>query len=168
MPGVYNDTGKGPYRAAAAAWKGAIDVRPGDFIFRDSADGFDKPVSLFTWDTNLATTLTAVHDVFRGVSGARRTTLQTVDGNQITDGPIFPTGEFVYPCAALGAAAPVGTLVTFAKQAGNALERAIVTTTTTLAHAIGRTTVDAPAGATSLTFELEPALFKGSGVQAIQ
>lgn len=146
-------TGKGPYRHQTAVWKGALAVAVGDLVYRAS-DGYDKPASSFAWDTDLATTLAALRPLMRGVSDCRRTTLQTADGTDKTDGSILGEGEFTFPCAALGAVAVPGNLVTLAKQSGNAIEAAKVVITTTAAHAIGKVTRDAAVGATELTFEL--------------
>lgn len=168
MPGIYNQTGQhGDYDQAVPVWKGGVAVACGDFVYRDAADGYDKPASSFTWDTNLTTTLQAFHDVFRGVSMARRTTAQAADGGR-GDGMILTSGEFTLPCAALGAAAVPGALVTLAKQSGNALESQKAAITTTLGEALGVLTEYAPVGATSLTFKINPVLSIGRGVQAIQ
>lgn len=162
--GVARTTGKGEYRAQPGVWKAAIAVVPGDIMYRAS-DGYDKPVSSFAWDTDLGTTLAAVHDLIRGVSGVRRTTTQTADGGR-EQGVIYANGEFELPCAALGSAAKPGDLVTIAKASGNALLAQQIVVTSTISHAIGRVTEDAAIGATTLKFELEPALFMG-GAQAI-
>lgn len=168
MPGIYNETGQhGGYDQAVPVWKGGVAVAPGDFVYRDASDGYDKPAANFTWDTNLTTTLQAIHDVFRGVSMARRTTAQTTDGGR-QDGLILQTGEFRFPCAALGSDALPGALVTIAKQSGNALENQKVAITATLGEAIGVLTEFAATGATFLTFKIVPVLSVGRGVQAIQ
>jgi hypothetical protein len=132
----------------------------------DTTDSnYDKPMSSYPWTTDLATTLSAAHDVFRGVSNVRRIAAQLADGGR-EQGVIFLDGEFAFPCDALGSAAKPGDLVTFAKQAGNALEAQKVVITTTIGHAIGRVQEAAAVGATTLIFNLEPALFAG-GAQAI-
>jgi hypothetical protein len=146
-------TGKGPYRYQSAKWKASVAVNTGDLVYR-AADGYDKPASSFAWNTDLATTLAALRPLMRGVSDVRRTTLQTADGDQGTDGGIIASGEFTFPCAALGSAAVPGDYVTLAKQSGNAIEAAKVAITATAAHAIGKVTRDAAVGATELTFEL--------------
>lgn len=147
-------TGKGPYRYQTANWKGSVAVDVGDLVFRDTGDGYDKPVGSFTWDTNIATTQAAVRPVMRGVSDVKRTTAQTADGTQATDGCIIASGEFTFPCAALGSAAKPGDLVSVAKASGNALDPKKVVITATAANAIGKVTKDAAVGATELTFEL--------------
>lgn len=165
MPGIYNETGRGHnYRLLPGVWKAEVPVSPGDLVFRDS-DGYDKPVSNVTWDTNIETTGAAAHDAFRGVSMVRRVASQLTDGNR-SDGMIIVDGPFRFPCAALGVAGKVGDLVTFVKATGNVIENQKVAITTTQGLAIGRLIEDAPVGQTYLDFELEPALYKG-GSQAI-
>lgn len=160
--GIYNETGQGgDYDQWDAVWKGGVAVAPGDLVFRDAADGYDKPASSYTWDTDLATTLGTFNAVFRGVSTARRLATQTADGGK-ADGGIIYTGEFCFPCAALGAAVVPGALVTVAKQTGNALENQKVATTATIGQAIGRVTRDAAVGQTFLYFKLlTPLVFGG-------
>lgn len=167
MAGIFRQTGQhGNYDQTVPVWKGAIAVAPSDLIYRDTVDGYDKPAALYPWTTDQATTLAAFHDVFRGVSTTRRAATQTTDGGR-TDGCPLTTGEFEYPCAALGAAAVVGALVTVAKQTGNALESQKVAITTTLAEAIGILSEDAAVGATTIKFKIHPAI-ANRGVQAIQ
>jgi hypothetical protein len=168
MHGIYRETGQhGEYNQAHAVWKASTAVSPGDLIYRDTVTGYDLPLSSFTWETNETTTLQAIHDVFRGVSMARRLAAQTTDGG-ISDGNILTTGEFEFPCAALGSAAPVGALVAPAKQSGDAIENQKVKVTSTLGEAIGVVTEDAAVGATFLKFKIVPVLSVGRGVQAIQ
>jgi hypothetical protein len=159
MPGTYRQTGKGDYRTQAGVWKASTAVAPGDLLYRDG-DGYDQPAGNFTWDTSLAVTQEAFHDAFRGISTARRRTDQTAAGDR-ADGMVVVTGEFEFPCAALGAAVAVGTLVGPAKQTGSLLENQKIATVATENLAIGRTTEDAAAGATSMKFELDPTLWKG-------
>jgi hypothetical protein len=168
MPGgVYRQTGQhGNYDQTQAVWKASLAVAPGDLVFRDTADGYDKSAALYTWDTDIATTQASFHDVFRGVSMARRTTLQTTDGG-IADGNIIESGEFVMPCAALGSAAVVGEYVAPAKATGNALEPQKVAITATLGNAIGVVSRDAAVGATFLYFKIKPVLSAERGVQAV-
>lgn len=168
MPGMYRETGRhGPYNQAIPTWKGAVAVNPGDFVYRNTSDLYDYPAGSYTWDTDLATTQASFHDVFRGVSMARRTAAQTADGDR-QDGNILVSGEFTYPCAALGSAAAIGAYVAPAKQSGNLLEPQKVAITATLGNAIGVLTEDAPTGSTFLTFKLIPVLSEARGVQAIQ
>src|SRR5690349_16590499 len=96
MRGVYNETGQhGDYDQWDPVWKAAIAVAPGDLVFRDT-DGYDKPVSNYTWNTNIATTAAALNALVRGVSMARRITAQASDGG-IADGMIISNGEFCFP-----------------------------------------------------------------------
>lgn len=156
LKGIYNETGKGPYRHQTAKWKAAIAVNCGDLVYRDSADGYDKPAGSFAFTTDLATTQANFKPAFRGVSTVRRSAAQLTDGTQATDGPVLGTGEFTFPCAALGSAAVVSntSFVTLAKQSGSLLEPQKVVLTATASLAIGKLTRDAAVGATELTFEL--------------
>lgn len=165
--GVYRETGQhGNYDMSIPVWKASIAVAPADMIFRDVADGYDKPAALFTWNTDLATTQGLFKDVFRGISMARRLATQTLDGG-MTDGMIIESGEFVFPCAALGSAAVVGALVGPAKATGNNLENQIVAIAAAVAGAIGTLTRDAAVGQTFLYFKINPGMGVGRGVQAI-
>jgi hypothetical protein len=151
MKGIYNETGQGgPYDQWDAVWKGGIAVSPGDMVFRD-VDGYDKPVALYTWNTDIATTMGTLNVIIRGVSMARRLAAQAADGGK-ADGNILKNGEFTFPCAALGAAAKPGDLVTLAKDTGNNVANQLVAVTATIGTAIGRVTRDAPVGQTELTF----------------
>lgn len=162
-------TGKGPYRMQSALWKGGLAVAVGDLVYKDASDHYDKSAAQYTWDTDLATTQASFHDVFRGVSQVRRTTAQTADGSQTTDGCIACTGEFCFPCAALGAALYVAsnTYVTIAQGTGNTLNPQKVVSTTDVTIAIGKLTRDAAAGDTWLWFEVQPTLGIGNGLVAI-
>ena len=162
MRGIYNETGQhGDTNMWDAVWKGGVAVSPGDLVFRDS-DGYDKPVSNYTWNTDLATTAAALNALLRGVSMARRVTAQTADGSGKADGMILYDPEFCFDCATLVSAAAPGDLVTFEKQAGNAIENQKVKITTTAAQAFGRVTRDAPVGSTYVWFKLQtPMLFGG-------
>ena len=162
--GMHRQTGKGPYRLQTALWKGALAVADGDLVYKDASDHYDKSAAQYTWDTNLATTQASFKDVFRGVSTVRRTTVQTSDGTQATDGGIYASGEFTFPCAALGSAAYVAhnNYVTIAQGSGSNLDPAKVVLTTDVTLAIGKLTKDAASGATEVTFELMPATFTGA------
>jgi hypothetical protein len=170
--GQANQTGKGPYRTAGDAnWKGALAVGCGDLVYADTGDvnaasePYDKTAGQLAWGGSLATTQTTFKGLFRGVSTVRRTTLQTVDGSKTADGPIITSGEFKFPCAALGSVALVGALVGPAKATGNALDGTSVAIVTNVSYAIGKVTQFAPVGQTFLVFEIYPFLFD-SGVQA--
>ena len=171
MPtGVQNDTGKGPVRIQWAVWKASLAVAVGDLIYQDPNDtqavtGFyyDKSASNFAYTSTNAITLRAFKANFKGVSTVRRTTLQTTDGGQSTDGGIAASGEFTFPCAALGAMVPMGTYVAPYTN-GTTISNQQVQTTTDAMQAIGRVTRPALAGATQLTFEVEPYTFDGGVV----
>jgi hypothetical protein len=148
MKGIYNETGRhGNYDQAVPVWKGAVAVACGDLLYRD-ASGYDQPLANYTWDTN-------------------RLASQTADGGR-QDGMILASGEFCFPCAALGADSEAGVLVTAAKQSGNALESQKVAITTTLGEAIGVLTEKAVTGQTYLIFKIVPVISVERGVQAIQ
>lgn len=161
-------TGKGPYRMQSANWKASLAVAVGDLVYKDASDHYDKSAAEYTWDTNLATTQASFHDVFRGVSQVRRTTAQTTDGDQVTDGCIACTGEFCFPCAALGSAAYVAkdTFVTIAQGTGNTLNPQKVVITTDVTIAIGKLTRDAAVGQTFLWFEVVPVIGLTDGLVA--
>lgn len=151
-------TGKGPYRMQTANWPGSSPVAVGDFVYKSSSDRYDYSAAVFPWDTNIATTQANFHDVFRGVSQVRRTASQTTAGTQATDGCIAATGEFMFPCDALGAAVYVANnqYVTIAQGTGNTLNPQKVVATTDVTLAIGKLTRDAAAGQTWLCFEIVP------------
>lgn len=162
-------TGKGPYRMQTALWKGSLAVAVGDLVYKDASDHYDKSAAQYTWDNNLATTQASFHDVFRGVSQVRRTTAQTADGTQATDGPIACTGEFAFPCAALQAALYVAsnTYITIAQGTGNTLNPQKVVATTDITLAIGKLTRDAAVNDTWLWFEIQPVAGLSTGIPAI-
>lgn len=172
FPGQYRETGKGQYRHMTANWKAALLANAGDLIYQDPADAtaagapYDKSAALFTWTTDLLTTQLAFAPLFRGVSEVRRIVGQTTAGTETTDGGILSSGEFTFPCNALGAAVIAGALVTIAQGTGNTLNAAKVVTTTNPLIAIGRVTEAAAIGATRLTFEMLPATFGNGPVVA--
>jgi hypothetical protein len=159
VPGTYRQTGKGPYRTQAGVWPASTVVRPGDLIFRNGS-GYDAPAATVTWDTDLATTQETFHDTFRGIASAGRRSDQATAGDR-GDGMIVSTGEFEYPCAALGAAVAAGAFVGPAKQTGDLLENQKVVVVATANLAIGRVSEDAATGATSLKVEIEATLLTG-------
>jgi hypothetical protein len=155
MPGVARTTGKGPYRFIAGKFKAGIAIKLGNLMFCDAADaGYDKPAGLFPWTTDLGTTQAAFKAAYAGVSGLRRLTAQAADGDR-GDGGVYGTGEFEFPCAALGAAVLRGTPVGPAQGAGNTLDPDAIAVCTA-ARAIGVTTEYTPAGATAMKFETFP------------
>lgn len=170
--GQANQTGKGPYRTADDAnWKGGLAVGCGDLIYYDpndtnaSGQPYDKTGANLAWQGSLAATQLLFKTQFRGVSTVRRTTLQTSDGSKTSDGPILCSGEFKFPCAALGSAALVGAYVGIAQGTGNTVDGTHVAIVASVSDAIGRVTQFAPVGQTFLQFEIFPVVFN-SGVQA--
>ena len=165
MRGIYNESGQhGNYDEAEPLWKAAVVVAPGDLIFRDT-DGYDKPVSNYTWDTNIATTAGTLNALFRGVSMARRIAGQTADGGK-ADGLIIFTGEFTMACTALGTAAAPGALVSFEDDGTSHIANQKVRVTATAGEAFGRVSRDAAVGATFLTFKLLTPLMFGDPTAA--
>jgi hypothetical protein len=175
--GMCRQTGKGPYRHQTANWKASLAVAMGDLVYMDSitpdsnAAGqyYDKSAAIgtnFGAGTHSQAQV-AFKTVFRGVSDCRRTTLQATDGSDTTDGPILATGEYTFPCTALGSAAEVGAFVGPAQGTGGAqtLAAAQVEIVVSVSNAIGKLTRFAAVGATYLTFEIMPVTFDG-GVQA--
>lgn len=168
--GMIRQTGKGPYRHQTALWKGALAVACADMVFKDASDHYDKSALLYTWDTSLLVTQTSFKKLFRGISAVRRTTLQLADGTDATDGPILASGEFCFPCDALGSALYVAhnSWVAIAQGTGNTLNPQKVVPTTVAAIAIGKLTRDAAVGATELYFEVNPPTAPdGEGAQAV-
>jgi len=171
IKGMAGETGKGPYRHQTANWKGGIAVGYGDAVFTDTTDTnaagiqYDKGAASYVGATDHATTQTSFKAVFRGYSAARRTTLQTADGTDVTDGPILANGEFTKPCAALGSAAQVGAYVGPAQGISTTtLDAQKVEIVASVSKAIGRLTRPAIVGATELTFECDAATLDGGEV----
>lgn len=155
MPGIYNETGKGPYRQSVPVWKGADVVSPGDFVYRDSS-GYDRAATNFTWDTDIATTSSQFRTAFRGVSMAKRIAAQTLDGGR-NHGLILATGEFQnFLSATATAIQSVGSFVSVAKASGNNLENQKITLTATISNAIGRLTQDVRIGDIVGVWEIRP------------
>jgi hypothetical protein len=159
--GPYDQTGQhGDLDQMVPVWKGGVVVAPGDFVFRD-VDGYDKPVSNYTWNTNIATTAGTLNIIFRGVAMARRTTVMATDGGK-ADGNILITGEYVRPCTALGSAAKPGDLVSFEDDGTSHVDNRKVRITAVAGEAIGRVSEDAAVGAAFLKFKLlTPLIFGG-------
>lgn len=152
--GQYNQTGQmQDYPQLPAVWKAALAVNPGDFVYRDGADGYDKSVALYPWNTDLATTAGVLNALLRGVSMAKRVAGQTTDGG-VADGNIIVGGEFCMDCTALGSVATPGLLVSFEDSGSSTIHPQKVKITATIGAAIGRVTRDAAIGATSIYFEL--------------
>jgi hypothetical protein len=158
--GIYNETGQhGTYDQWKPKWKASTAVAPGDLVYRD-ANGYDLPLGSYTWNTNIATTAGTLNILVRGVSMARRTTLQTSDGDE-ADGLILKNGEYTFPCTALGSAAKPGDLVSVEDDGTSHVANQKVRITAVAGEAIGRVTRDAAVGATFLTFDLHLPLVEG-------
>lgn len=120
------------------AWDSGTAIEIGDLVWVDSSDSYAaKPMSAFTWDTDLATTQTAAHLVFLGVA------MQRYDGSNanaygIKDGKlrVATSGTFEFTCAS--ASFNVGGCVGPAKQSGNALENQKVVAVASDALAVGK------------------------------
>ena len=166
VTGMCRQTGKGPYRHVTALWKGAHAVAMGDATFIDSitpdansaGQQYDKSAGdsvLFGAGTHSQAQV-AFAAVFRGIADVRRTTLQTSDGTDKTDGPIIATGEFTMPCSSLGSAAQAGAYVGLAQGSGGAqtLNPQQVEIVNSSANAIGKLTEFAAVGSQYLTFDI--------------
>lgn len=164
--GQYNQTGQmGDYDQWPAVWKAALVVNPGDLVYRDNADGYDKSVALYPWNTNIATTAGVLNALIRGVSTAKRLAAQLTDGG-IADGGIISGGEFCMDCTALGSAAKPGDLVSLEDFGNSTVAPQKVRITAVPGEAIGRVTRDAAVGATSLYFKLLTPLLLGGPTAA--
>lgn len=158
--GIYGETGQaGDYDQWPCVWKAGLVVNPGDLVFRD-VDGYDKPVSNYAWNTNIATTAAALNALVRGVSMARRLASQTTDGG-VADGNALFNGEFCTPCTALGSAAAPGAYVSVEDDGTSHVANQKVRITATAGEAIGRVSRDAPVGATFLFWKLQTPLLVG-------
>ena len=175
--GMVGNTGKGPYRNMRALWKGGLAVQMGDVIYNDSitpdtnaaGQNYDKSASNGTFGAGThSQAQVAFKAVFRGYSNARRTTLQTSDGDDTTDGAIIATGEFTKPCAALASAAQIGAFVGPAQGVGaQTLSNTNVEIVNSASNAIARLTEFAPVGSLYLTFEILPYQGITNGVSAV-
>lgn len=116
-----------PVLSKAVASADVIEV--GDMVV-DSGSGVIKAMSSVAWDTNIATTQEAGHDVFLGVAQERS---RSGDTNPIR---VNTTGVHEFDCAA--ATFEIGDLVGPAKQSGNGIESQKVVAVATANLAIGR------------------------------
>ncbi|MBR9800546.1 hypothetical protein GYB59_02065 [bacterium] len=132
----------------------ATVIEVGDIVCVSSGNAI--PAADVAWDTDLATTQEAAHDVFAGVALQRSKAGET---NPIT---IATRGGFEFPIAAATFAA--GDLFGSAKQAGNAIESqtAIKVAAANLAYGRARS---AGSSATSVVVDIVSTLFHG-GPQA--
>jgi hypothetical protein len=127
-----------PRLSPAVATASVIAV--GDLIWRDTAaSDTPKAAADKAWDTSLAVTQEAFHDVFLGVA------LQRSRSGDITPIRYATSGIFEFDCAS--ASFKEGDLVGPAKQTGNAIESQKVVAVATPNLAIGRVAVSG----TSLT-----------------
>ena len=105
-----------------------------------------------TWDTNIATTQEAFHDVFLGVAEQRS---RAGDTDPIR---VATSGVFEFDCAS--ATFAVGDLVGTAKQTGNGIESQKVVAVATPSLAIGRV-VEAGASITKVKVEIDSTIVTG-------
>lgn len=110
-----------------------------------------------TWDTDLATTQEAFHDIFLGVSK------QASDNAHSDDLRVSPEGTFEFDCAE--ASFNIGDLVGLAKASGDALEDQKVVAVATENLAIGKVAEKATT-ATKVKVRIFSTLMLG-GCQAI-
>jgi hypothetical protein len=139
-----------PVKSAAVVTDTVIEI--GDLVTETPA-----PAADVTWDTNIATTQEAFHDVFLGVSGQR-----SRDGD--TDSVRVDTrGVFRFPCAS--ATFDIGDFVGPAKASGNALESQKVVGVATANLAIGRVVAQYDSATTEVLVEIVSTIVHG-GPQA--
>lgn len=118
----------GETNPVVAAVDSATVIAIGDLVYQDTDDA--KPAASTTWDTNIATTQEAFHDVFLGVACQKS---RSGDTDPIR---VATRGVFEFDCAA--ATFELGALVGPAKQSGNAIENGKVVSVATANLAIGR------------------------------
>jgi len=123
------------------------NIAIGDFVAVSS--GRAIPATVFTWDTDLATTQTAFALAFLGVSWSRSraatTDVRDVNIGVDTDGNI--------ECDCTAAAYAVGAFVGLAKDTGNNLKQAVVAVATK-ALAVGVVVKAAASGSTKVLIRL--------------
>lgn len=141
-----------PTAVAKYTFAASIAVAVGDAMFRDATAGTAKPMTSFTWTTDLATTRFNAARLFAGLSNERRLSSET----DTPEGVVNSAGEALMGCAALGAAYPPGTLVTFAQVgATEVLSATNVAVTTDPSLAIGKLSRPAGSGATQVYVNFE-------------
>lgn len=106
-----------------------------------------------TWDTNIATTQEAFHDVFLGVSEQRSRNGDTATLRLATK------GVFEFDCAS--ATFNLGTLVGAAKQTGNLLESQKVVAVATANLAVGRVAKQYDSATTKVQVEINSTICNG-------
>jgi hypothetical protein len=123
----------------------SVAVAVGDLLYRDPTTFKVKPMSSFTWDTNIATTQLASAKYFAGLSNERRLSTET----DSPEGMVYDAGEAMLSCSALGSAQFAGDLVGVAENS-SALSATNVAIVTDRALAIGCLSRPAVAGATQV------------------
>lgn len=173
MAGFARQTGQGGnYDHGSAKWKGSLAVAVGDLVWQDSGDSnYTKPAACSTYPgtasaANQVIALQSFKANFAGISLVRRTTGQTTDGNEFTDGPILISGEFDLPIASTTANQPVGALVSVANT-GNTLLSSNVAVTSNVSLAIGKVSRPYTTGSGTITVKIYPQVNTGAGIQTI-
>jgi len=126
----------GETNPVVAAVDSTTELEIGDLVYQDTDDA--KPAGYDAnddgtgdlWDTNIATTQEAFHDVFLGVC------MQKSRSGDTNDVRVATSGYFEFDCAA--ATFELGDLVGPAKTGGNNLENGKVVAVATENLAIGR------------------------------
>lgn len=129
----------------------------GAHMWWDATNKCARPASVFTWNTDLATTQGLFHDLYLGAAGSSKIAGDTKSC------VVNQTGRHDYDCAS--ASFDPGALVGPAKQAGNALEDLKVVSVASAGLAVGRVqryslTV------VKVAVEIEGTFRPGGGVQA--
>lgn len=155
-----------PTAVARYLFPASVAVAVGDAMFRSATDGKAYPLTSFTWETSLAVTRFKAARLFAGLSNDRRL---STEADTTFEGIVNSAGEALMGCAALGAAYPPGTLVTFA-QVGvtEVLSATSVEVTTDPSLAIGKLSRHALSGATQVYVNFESNLTnQGNGALTI-
>lgn len=129
-----------------------VAIVAGDLVYLSSGKAI--PAASVTWDTNLATTQTAAHDIFLGVA---LTSKPAGEAGRVT---IASRGEFEFDCAAAQFA--IGALVAPAKASGNNLENQIVVGGVAAALACGRVTRHYGSNTTTVRVWIQGIVLDGS------
>jgi hypothetical protein len=134
-----------------AAVDSATVIGIGDLLWLDTDDA--KPAADKAWDTNIATTQEAFHDVFLGLALEQSRAGDTAPISVATGGLV----EF--DCAA--ATFELGALVGPAKQTGNAIESQKVVSVATANLAIGRVAKRYASNTTKVLVEIISTVMRG-------
>ena len=141
--------------------KGAVAIHPGDLVYLN-ADGYCYPANdTDLWNTNIATTLAALHTAFVGVAMDQRLAGQTDDGKILvaTDG----TFQMTFTATTQQ---EIGTMVKGVQDGANVyLLRSQVQVAAAANLAIGRLVERALAGDTTAKVRIESTIITG-GIQA--